>query len=424
MCFIVPVDHTPCAHTVAIWQHCVDAPRSVFGHKPCPHIRQHGRPIVTRKLCHNCGGPRFFARRGGIAARGSGSPVLGQVEEYKEELSEPYDSGYQSDVTHEADDEAEIDDMSLSPRQPVAPARRWREHSRQHLPNTPQSPSQNSAWRPNLKRDLSEISFISFNSSSRQPSIDHTTSNLTKEKTSSSGPELSTSQRNRLVQSLAPILGNPVPHRKSSTLLRPSAPVEPWESLQQRAAALSTQDLTPPATPPQQSPPKRPSSTLLRPAPNLHEQSFPFAFTLPKPITMIESPTPPPTSMPTPHQHAPPSRKNSTLLHPSPPDDETPSSSYFPSKTIISLPPTPQSTPTLGCYKRCPSIIHSAQSDNEWEEPLHSSQSDVEYESDNQTAGANIKSAYSSPTTPARTGRPGRASRISFHGNQLRILSN
>ncbi|KAF2443642.1 hypothetical protein P171DRAFT_432852 [Karstenula rhodostoma CBS 690.94] len=130
MCIIIPIDHTPCDHTIAIWQHCANAPRSVFGHKPCSHIRQHGRPIITRKMCHNCGGPRFFARRGGLAARGSGSgsSMLGQV---KEDMNEQYDSGYQSDLIPEAEDEADDDDLALSPRQSAALTQRWRDLSRQ-----------------------------------------------------------------------------------------------------------------------------------------------------------------------------------------------------------------------------------------------------------------------------------------------------
>ncbi|KAJ4287644.1 hypothetical protein N0V90_012347 [Kalmusia sp. IMI 367209] len=432
MCIIIPIDHTPCAHTVAIWQHCANAPRSVFGHKPCSHIRQHGRPIITRKLCHNCGGPRFFARRGGIAARGSGSSGLGEVKEQKEEQSEQYDSGYQSDIIPEADEDAEYDDPSLSPRQPAAPTRRW--FARQRSSNIPRSSGQNSNWRPNLKRDLSESSSVSSIPSSRRTSIDFAVSKFDDESNHSFRAQLSSSDLNRLEQSLAPILRSPSPRRKGSTLLHPSPPpAETFESLQ-RASAISIQDLTPPATPPQRpGPPKRQSSTLLHPSsPELRPVSdlpedigYPFTFSLPAPVTTPPILSPTPTSVPAFYQPGAPPRKNSTLLHPSPPNDEPTSDPFFvPTKTVISLPPTPQTTPTLGCFKRCPSVLHSALSKNQWEEPLHSSHSDAEYDSDDQSDEADTESAHGNSIMVARTGRTGRASRISFHGNQLRILQD
>ncbi|KAF1961147.1 hypothetical protein CC80DRAFT_230926 [Byssothecium circinans] len=51
MCVVLPVDHTPCSHTVAIWQYCIHAFRSFSGLKPCSRVRQHPRPILTRKMC-------------------------------------------------------------------------------------------------------------------------------------------------------------------------------------------------------------------------------------------------------------------------------------------------------------------------------------------------------------------------------------
>lgn len=419
MCVIIPIDHTPCDHTIAIWQHCANAPRSVFGHKPCSHIRQHGRPIITRKLCHNCGGPRFFARRGGLAARGSGSSNLGRVIEQKEDQYEQYDSGYQSDLIPEAEEEADDDDASLSPRQSAAITQRWREISRQRSSNMPRSSSQKSNWRPNLKRDLSESSSISSSESmSRRSSI-------------VAARQLSSDDARKLERSLAPIIRSPSPPRKGSTLLHPSTPQleGPFEPLLQ-SSAISFQDLTPPATPPQRpGPPKRQSSTLLHPSsPQLgngldgsDELGFPFTFSLPAPVTSLPISAPIPTSAP--RQPNAPSRKNSTLLHPSPPNDEVSTPFPVPSKTVISLPPTPQATPTLGCFKRCSSSIHSLPSDDDWDGPLHSSHSDAEYESDEeQSVGANTKSAHRSSMKIAHLGRATRESRISFHGNQLRIL--
>lgn len=407
MCIIIPIDHMLCSHTVAIWQHCANAPRSVFGHKPCSHIRQHGRPILTRKICHNCGGPRFFARRGGLAARGSGSSVLGRVKEQHEDLSEQYDSGYQSDLIPEADDEADFDDASLSPLQQAASVRKWRDLSRQRLSNIPRSSGQKSNWRPNLKRDLSESSSSTSSIfSSRRPSIEST---LTQ------------------AHSITPIIRSPSPPRKGSTLLHPSTPpMEPSE-IQSHGRNVSFQDFTPPATPPQGSEVlKRQSSTLLHPSPpqlrpvsDLPDDiSFPFAFSLPAPVSNPPSSAPVSTSAP---DRPPFIRKNSTLLHPSSPDDDISDPYPIPAKTVISLPPTPQTTPTIGCHKRCTSTLNSSPLDDDWEEPLHSSHSDAEYDSDDdQSVEANAPRRSSIKV--ARLAHAARASRISFHGDQLRIL--
>jgi hypothetical protein len=410
MCIIIPIDHTSCDHTIAIWQHCANAPRSVFGHKPCSHIRQHGRPIITRKMCHNCGGPRFFARRGGLAARGSGSgsSMLGQLKEKKEDMNEQYDSGYQSDLIPEADDEAEDDDLSLSPRQSAALTKRWMDFSRQRSSNIPRSSGQKSNWRPNLKRDLSESSSESSIPSSRRMSI-------------VSARQLPSSDAKWLDNSLTPIIRSPSPPRKGSTLLHPSPPLQESVERLSHTSAPSFQDLTPPATPPSRpTAPKRQSSTLLHPSPapvdsvagGLEESGFPFTFSLPVTSAPI------PTSAP--RRPDGPSRKNSTLLHPSPPNEETSDPLPLSVKTVISLPPTPQATPTLGYFKRCPSV-RSTPSDDDWEGPLHSSHSDAEYDSDDDQS-VDTASAHRASLKVAHLGRTARASRISFHGNQLRIL--
>lgn len=84
MCVILPVDHLSCSHTVAVWHHCQRAPKTkLLGPAPCGRIRQHTRPILTRKLCHNCGGPRLLNFRKSID--------IGRI---KEEESNPPDSGY------------------------------------------------------------------------------------------------------------------------------------------------------------------------------------------------------------------------------------------------------------------------------------------------------------------------------------------
>lgn len=172
------------------------------------------------------------------------------------------------------------------------------------------------------------------------------------------------------------------------------------------------------------------------------EEPKPFAFTfsLPAPITSQQ----PSTSMPAhPIQPKLTYRKNSTLLHPSsPPDDEPAPSTVrsfpFPILTKtpqgFSLPPTPQGTPTYQNHENRGSVLHSALSEDEWEAPLHSCLSDgEEYESDDHSAEGdtesfNDKSDKSSASGDeiimALTGRMARASRISFHGNQLRILQD
>ncbi|KAL1601558.1 hypothetical protein SLS60_006473 [Paraconiothyrium brasiliense] len=397
-----------------MWQHCANAPRSVFGHKPCSHIRQHGRPIITRKLCHNCGGPRFFTRRGGLAARGSGSgsSILGQVKEQKEDLNEQYDSGYQSDLMPDADEDAAGDDASLSPRQSAALTRKWRDLSRQRSSNIPRSSGQKSNWRPNLKRDLSESSSDSSMPSSRRISI-------------GSARQLLSIEAKRFDKTSAPIIRSPSPPRKSSTLLHPSPPLQEQFERLPRASVTSLQDLTPPTTPPSRpDPPKRQSSSLLHPSPpqdtsmgdSSADVGYPFTFLLPASVPS----EPIPTSAP--RRPDAPSRKNSTLLHPSPPHDEISNPLPIPAKTVISLPPTPQATPTLECFKRCPSV-RSTLSDDDWEGPLHSSHSDAEYDSDDdQSVDADTKSAHRTSLKIAHLGRAARASRISFHGNQLRIL--
>ncbi|KAF2640881.1 hypothetical protein P280DRAFT_370187, partial [Massarina eburnea CBS 473.64] len=148
MCVVLPVDHVPCSHTVAIWQHCIHALRSCAGLKPCSRIRQHARPILTRKLCIHCGGPRYFARRGGIAERGNGSRAIAE----KKELGSPYDSGYCSDIIHEEEEGYETD-STLSPRAAKVPTT-WRAVSRQNSPSTRQPHSHSSSWKPNLKNEL------------------------------------------------------------------------------------------------------------------------------------------------------------------------------------------------------------------------------------------------------------------------------
>lgn len=145
MCIIVPVDHVPCTHTIAIWQHCVNAPRSKTNgeFELCSNIRQHARPIVTRKLCFHCGGSRYFARRGGIAERGRGS---GSWELRRENDGE--DSGYASDAVAE-EDRADSDEHEREEDTDYTEDEDESDISPRHtLPPRPLFPSQVSKKRP------------------------------------------------------------------------------------------------------------------------------------------------------------------------------------------------------------------------------------------------------------------------------------
>ncbi|KAF2033517.1 hypothetical protein EK21DRAFT_38568, partial [Setomelanomma holmii] len=156
MCIILPVSHISCSHTISIWQHCSDATPSGRGDmRPCQDVRFHERPILTRKLCEDCNGPGYFARRGGVAERGYGNPET-PPEAYanakEEDADDSGDSGYHSDVIHEEDEYSDPEEYPLSPKAmapPRAQSKICRARKRSHLSIT-RKPS----WRPNLKREL------------------------------------------------------------------------------------------------------------------------------------------------------------------------------------------------------------------------------------------------------------------------------
>jgi hypothetical protein len=445
MCIILPVDHIPCTHTVAIWQHCTKAVRYAQGMKPCSRIRQHARPILTRKLCVHCGGPRYFSRRGGIAERGSGSPVKSTASEEKDDGNESYDSGYHSDVIHE-EDEGEQEDITMSPTASMVPAKRSREAPRQRSSSRTRSPSgRRPSWRPNLKQELS-AEHIEY----RNQSIDLTLAKYEEGSTIAALEESPVIER-----STTPILSRPQPRRKSSTLLHPSPPLESTGESQE-SHAITSAELTPPSTPPQRPVPVRQGSSLLHPSTPAIEttislsnaRAFPFNFSMPTPRSSPLPPTSAPRPSPHPSASAPvevplrPSlthRKNSTLLHPSPPPESHPTAAApfilpIHAKTILSLPPTPLATPVTDSFQlrrspsgRSPLLFPASQSDDEWEEPLHSSHSDGEDDSDDCPTEAYTE-VLQEKAVLARTGRMGRASRISLlsdgTGNALRILQD
>ncbi|PSN68366.1 hypothetical protein BS50DRAFT_463760, partial [Corynespora cassiicola Philippines] len=158
MCFLLRLDHITCGHSTALEQHCVNAPLSkIRGTKRCSTVRQHSRPILTRQKCAHCNGPRYFARRGGLADRGGKNNAATVM---PHERMESHDSGYVSAVIHEEDeedegdqgDEEEEEDYALSPRASRAVKPKQREQPKP--PARLRSPGRRPSWRPNLKREL------------------------------------------------------------------------------------------------------------------------------------------------------------------------------------------------------------------------------------------------------------------------------
>jgi hypothetical protein len=362
MCVVLPVDHIPCSHTIAIWQHCINAFRSFSGLKPCSRIRQHARPILTRKLCVHCGGPRYFARRGGIAARGNAHHAIAE----KKEPGSPYDSGYCSDIIDEEEESYESD-STLSPRSGKFPTTEWQAVSRQSSASTRRTHSRcSSDWNPNLKEELT-----------RRESAASTMSSFSQKSDPTCHPSQEITPMSR---SSTPILRKPSPERKNSTLLHPSPPVE--ESTDENDCYVrdfAMGELTPTATPIAQRPPppKRSESSLLHP-------SLPYNDSMSTPkISILSISSPVMTAEPT----------------------------AFPFPILTETPPTPLATNVI--FQRRTSVLHSALSDDEWEEPLHSSLSDDEHESEEKDVAV----------VAAKVGRSvERGSRISIYGRNLRIL--
>jgi hypothetical protein len=204
MCNILPISHIPCTHTIAIWQHCIEATRSsLAGITPCWNVKQHEQAVLTRRPCEDCSGQRWFARRGGVADRGNGSPLTGTTNEDNDRPITPPsntdddadDSGYHSDVIPE---EASSDECPLSPKA-VAPRTKPRKHHQRSLTRKP-------SWTPNLKRDLN----FSFEYGPRRESID----------------SLLDAQYTTMAQS-SENYALPTRQMRGSTLLHPSSPSPP-----------------------------------------------------------------------------------------------------------------------------------------------------------------------------------------------------
>lgn len=468
MCVILPVDHIPCTHTVAIWQHCINAPRSkAYGLGPCQRVRQHARPIVTRKLCINCGGPRFFARRGGLAERGSGSN--GTIAE--EEGSDEIDSGYQSDVIFEEDEDVDIE---LSPRS--SRAIKGEQSSDKELEarlaergfkTCYTSQSRRRSWRPNLKRDLSEESSSTtfYRPESTNSQFSYLSEGFTRSKRSyqpsrgiprsipsslepprpSRRPHLPLLNTNAIPSSHHP---SP-PRRKDSsgsTLLHPSSPsTEPVSPITNTNTNSSTAftftfpmrqrlDVGSELNTERQDRQHSVHSTLLHPSSPPEETSSEPRSSIRS--SGISSFILPECALQAPVRPSTPQRKNSTLLHPSsPPDDASTDDVSIKSTTDLRTFPYPLPTPPSSShsgsssdsgesgpasassgftfsYPPTRSLEHGREKEKKRPSVIHSSQSDYwdsEAEVEREEGGEEV-------VIMATTARMARASRIDLGG--------
>ncbi|KAH5047204.1 hypothetical protein HBI18_174000 [Parastagonospora nodorum] len=316
MCVILPVSHIPCTHTVAIWQHCIDATRSGRnGVKPCWNVKQHEKSVITRRLCEDCSGQRFFARRGGVAERGNGSPTPSPAANDSAD-----DSGYHSDVIHEEDEASDRDECPLSPKA-LAP-RTKPNKQRKRTSSNHHSLTRKPSWKPNLKREL-DFEYELVFSSHRRDSIDSLISNFDAADVAAS---MDTTRR------------PPTPSRKTraETLLHPSSPTKARNTPSPQSPAVHHSS---------SSPKQRKNSTLLHPS----------------------SPTEDTKRRPSIH-----ARRGSSLLHPSLPTEPVAVTQLH--KTVLSVPPRrvpllhtshsePQSA-TMAAQRR-KSVLHSCLSDGE-----------------------------------------------------------
>jgi hypothetical protein len=113
--------------------------------------------LVYRDSSGECSGPRPFARRGGIAKRGEGSPST-TPPHHKKEAEPAY---FQSQVRHENNEE--IDSVAYPPSPPLSPKttaaplkarkRQRVERKRDHPYQQPPS-NRRPSWRPNLKQEF------------------------------------------------------------------------------------------------------------------------------------------------------------------------------------------------------------------------------------------------------------------------------
>lgn len=452
MCVILPVDHLSCTHTVAIWQHCIDAPRSkAYGLEPCRRIRQCSRPILTRKKCIHCGGPRFFARRGGIAERGAMSQRFVKEKEESRWL-EANDSGYHSDAILEEEEPEDADDFEISPRAtPQVPfkSRKRRESIDEVI--SPRSSvrdlkqqrplSRKSSWRPNLKHELTrEQDLFPRRESLDSQASSYIEDNIGKAK-HAHWPSLDGSSPktgNSLTQLRRPALPpidtvtpqRPTPIRQNSTLLHPSSPpTPPMDMTNEGDVSPISAQFKPESSAVHL--PTRKSSTLLHPSspPTDTPTATESAPVFPSQSTLSNRP-------------ALPQRKTSTLLHPSSPPEERPtdsarnfsyqlptppmsSRSYHSSDSSVSSMSSGSSKPNtpnlqMKSEKNRVSVLHSALSDSESEY----SDQEEEMEYCNEEGGGDSEAEIIVvEAIVATAARMARASRIEFQGAHWRSIS-
>jgi hypothetical protein len=346
MCIILPVSHIPCTHTVAIWQHCVEASRTgPDGPQPCWNIKQHEQGIITRSLCGDCSGQRFFARRGGVAERGKGSPVTTpEINAKLNDEEDADDSGYHSDVIHEEEEDSDRAESPLSPRSMSPPMMTCRQRKRS-LSNQ-RSLNHKQSWRPNLKRDLTlENDLLPQN---RSDSIDFFLNRLDDSlhatELQTGHMEASTSN----IDSQTPSTPTGLTKRmRDSTLFHPVSPL-PAETTchAQVAKAFPFPQMIEIRSP---SPPRiRKNSTLLHP-------SSPFQDA---PTAANTAPLMSPSPSNATRRPAQLTRRPSSLLHPSKSDPVPIAAQY---KTILSVPPRKLTAPIIPLRRMPP--LHTTQSD-------------------------------------------------------------
>jgi hypothetical protein len=284
-----------------------------------PNGPQRDRSISALELFKSFGDPRPFARRGGIAGRGSGSSLTPPESRWKECSEEADDSGYYSHVIHEEDEDTDLEGHPLSP--PLSPRSfppRVRTKQRKRKPSCERpSLKRRPSWRPNLKHDF--IFEHALEIRERNHSID---SMIAKDVWHNSDTHIySMAENSCTTTASAPAstiraTERPEP-RRQSTLLHPSSPTIEAVSFQtiQSLPRAKIVHICHPSNPRSATP--KTSSTSL-PA---DEEILP----------------------PVAHRPTMPPRKGSSLLHPSCPTSETCLSSQL--KTILSLPPKKRDTP-------------------------------------------------------------------------------
>jgi hypothetical protein len=385
MCIILPVSHIPCTHTVAIWQHCIEATRSgQDGIMPCWNVKQQEQAVLTRRPCEECSGERFFARRGGIAERGNGSPTTSSEAEMKsnDKGDATDDSGYYSDVIQEED---ELSHRPLSPKAIAPPHPRTKTcRQRKHNASSHRTLSHKPSWKPNLKRDLDTQCDFLF-----QPRRDSIDSLLyTFDATEAQSMPVETRASIKDVQWSATPTGLTL-HMEELALTRPSSPCPSVTTGHARTAQAFACPQIVDVRKSRQSPDRmRKRSTLL------HPSSPPLDSVTDTAAAAVADPRRSPSPLSIESRPRVLRHRKSSLLHPSLPEEPLTVTAQH--RTIMSIPPqapkpklsptypvpalplrhmppfhASQSSPdshTLASRRRRASVLHSSLSDDEEED--------------------------------------------------------